>query len=225
MNEKRIEIPVERMTIEHSVYYATLEPRGDAENPPLLIALHGFAQRCNRFIAWFDALRDHGVLVVAPQGQHQFYLDIASKKVGFNWLTVYERDQSIADFIGYMRRLIERIGKTRTFDPERVFILGFSQGVSMAYRFAVSDGFRPAGLIACCADLPADVAAKLPATKPFPVLLQHGQDDPMAPPAKGDEAEAILRDHGFPVERHVYPAGHEIPAEAIERIAKFIAAH
>ncbi|MBM3289188.1 MAG: hypothetical protein FJY92_03470, partial [Candidatus Hydrogenedentes bacterium] len=140
----------------------------------------------------------------------------------FNWLTVYEKENSIRDFVGYMDRVLCALDAEFGGVRENVFVLGFSQGVSMAYRFATSGAISPRGLIACCADLPADVAEKLDSVVPFPVLLAHAEDDPVVPLAKAEEAEALLRKHRFPVEPLRYTGGHALPEDAVRRVGEWI---
>jgi polyhydroxybutyrate depolymerase len=219
----RDEIVVEPLIIDFTVYYAVQPPARAVEAPPaLLLALHGFGQKCRGFLRQFARLRDQNILVAAPQGPHQLYMQMEPKKVGFNWLTVYEKERSIADFVGYINRLIERLSDTHRFDPARIFILGFSQGSSMAYRFAASQTTPIRGLISCCSDLPADVAEILPGLKPFPVLLAHSPDDPVAEPGKGDDAEQLLERHRFSVSRIVFDGGHAITPELVRLIGAWI---
>ncbi|NUM56020.1 MAG: hypothetical protein HUU46_20465 [Candidatus Hydrogenedentes bacterium] len=219
------ELEVRRLTIEMTAYYCVQTPNGDHTAPrKTLISLHGFGQKCRGFVRNFAPLRERNILVVAPQGPHQFYMQLEPKKVGFNWLTIYEKETTIRDFVGYMGRLLDTLegefGKVR----DNLFLLGFSQGVSMAYRLAASGAVAPRGLIACCADLPADVAEKLPGMAKFPVLLAHADDDPVVPVAKAEEAEAILSTHQFPFERLRYEGGHTLPEGVLRNIGDWIEA-
>ncbi|MFA6243268.1 MAG: hypothetical protein WC655_20185 [Candidatus Hydrogenedentales bacterium] len=214
---------VHPLTIEFTVYYTVQPPENEAGKPPaLLLALHGYGQKCRGFMRQFTALRKRNMLLVAPQGPHQIYMQMEPKKVGCNWLTVYEKENSIRDFVGYMNRLVTKVGERHVFDPRQVYVLGFSQGVSMAYRLSVSKTLPIAGLVACCSDLPPDVAERLPSIAPFPVLLAHSPDDPVAPPEKGGDAERQLRQHGFPVTRLVYEGGHAITEEVVEKTGAWI---
>ena len=219
------ELVVRQLAIETTAYYCVQAAAGGGTTPPrTLIALHGFGQKCKGFMRDFAPLRDRNILVVAPQGPHQFYMQLEPKKVGFNWLTIYEKENSIRDFVAYMDRLLDALDAQYGPVRDTVFLLGFSQGVSMAYRFASSGIIAPRGLIACCADLPADVAEKLPGLTPFPVLLAHAEDDPVIPLSKAEDAEAQLKANAFPVERLRYSGGHALPEEVIGRIGDWIEA-
>ncbi|MBX7259108.1 MAG: hypothetical protein K1Y02_22285 [Candidatus Hydrogenedentes bacterium] len=212
------------LTIDFTVYYTMLLPETAHEQPPaLVLALHGYGQKCRGFLRQFTALRNRNLLLVAPQGPHQIYMQMEPKKVGFNWLTIYQKENSIRDFIGYMNRLVHAVSEQHRFDPDRIFVLGFSQGVSMAYRLLASGILPVAGVVACCSDLPPDVVEALPAIEPVPVLLAHSPDDPVAPPEKGDEAERILSTYQFPVTRVEYAGGHVITPEVCELVGDWLA--
>ena len=217
-------IQTRRLSITLSVYYSLLQPEGASPPDTVLMALHGFGQRCDHFIQLFEPLRTKDILVVAPQAPHPFYLKMNPKTVGFTWLTQYERDQAIRDFIGYMDRLLEELQRSEKIRPHRLFFLGFSQGVSMAYRYAVHGRYPVSGLIACGADLPPDVAERLPHIQPFPVLLIHGLEDAVVPLSKCLEAERILTRYRYPVETFHFQGGHKIPGEGIALIGRWISA-
>lgn len=215
---------VKPFTISFTVYYATQVSKAPVERPPLLLALHGWGQNARRFLKDFRCLENEPLLIVAPQGPHQFYLEAPGRKVGFNWLTRYDKDSAIRDTNQYLASLLEHIQEEHPYDPERVFLLGFSQGVSMAWRFAVSGLVKPAGMVACCADLAPDVAEKLPAQKAFPVYLAYGREDPLVPPDKIDEAVHTLRDNGYPFTQDIFDGGHDLPEELLQRVAAWITA-
>lgn len=213
------------LSIELTVEYVVARPHGTREQPPLLLVLHGWGQTCQSILRRFRALRERGILLVAPQAPHPLYVKMEPKKVGFSWLTQYERDRAVVEFRRYMKRLLEQLRTDEQFDASRVYIAGYSQGVSMAYRLAVSDVVTPAGLIACNGDLPPDVVPNLPEVRKFPVLLVHGESDPLVPVAKCEEALQTLSQHGFDVDRWTHSGAHEIPREAAAHIGDWILSH
>ena len=216
---------IENLVIEQTVEFAVQRPKQAGDTPPaLLVVLHGYGQSCDRFIRVFEPLRHKNILVVAPQAPNQFYVKMNPAVVGFTWLTRYERDRSVTEFLAYMQRLLEKIAALHPYDTGNIHFLGFSQGVSMAYRYAVSGASHTASVIACGADLPPDVSEKLAHTKPFRVFLAHGTEDTVVPLEKARQAHAALRKHGFVVEPFFFPGGHEIPLEAVEKIGKWMTA-
>ncbi len=217
------EVAVESLTIDFTAYYAVQAPQTPREKAPaLLLALHGWGQRCDTFLQRFRRLREQNMVVLAPQGPHQFYLDPPAKRVGFSWLTAYERARSIDDINAYLKRLLDVLAGRIAYDRDRIYVLGFSQGVSMAYRFALFSGVPVAGLIACCADLAPDAAGALETSRRFPVLLAHATEDAYFDREKADDALARLEEAGHPCELYLFAGGHRIPASLVEKIADWL---
>lgn len=212
---------IETLETRMTQYYAVQEP-ACIEGAPVVFALHGFAQRCGSFLHQLRPLGERGILSVAPQGPHQFYLDLASKQVGCTWLTNLDKATAIQDFVGYMETLYEQITKKYPTAAPGVFVLGFSQGVSMAYRLAVSGRLSIRGVVACNADLAPDAVEKLGSVDPFPVLLVHGKQDGITPLEKSEAAGEILERHGFEVTRLYHEGGHELSAEVVGQIGDWV---
>lgn len=210
-----------RIPIEYSAYYAVQEAVGSHSSPPaLLIAMHGYGQSCKRFIQNFSALADRNFLVIAPQAINHFYWERG--KVGFAWLTRFMRDQTLSDTFDYFERVLRAVEQDFDFDPERVFLMGFSNGAAMAFRLGTSGLVKPAGIVACCGDLPADVAERLPDLERFPVLIAHGKEDPMVSIDKAREAESALRSNGFETETLFFDGGHEMRPAEMDRILNWL---
>jgi predicted esterase len=211
-----------KLHVDHTVYYAVSAPE-TSEPAPLLLVLHGFGQVAAEFIKIFEPLVARGILVAAPQAPHQFYKSLADRSVGFSWLTRYERDQSVQDFVAYMEKFFALLQREHRIDTRRVFVLGFSQGVSMAYRMWAHSRVPLAGMIACGGDLPPDIGERLRELPALRVLLVHGRHDQIVLLRKAHEAQAQLQNAGAPVELFEFEGQHLIPPEAMPRIAKLIA--
>jgi predicted esterase len=211
-----------KMQMSHTVYYSVHAPDQNGPHPALMV-LHGFGQRADEFIKVFAALPSQGILVAAPQAPHHFYPQFPSREVGFSWLTRYERDQSVVDFIGYMRQFVELLQNQHAADMAQLYVLGFSQGVSMAFRFWVHRAAPLRGVIACSSDLPPDVAARLDAAPPVKILLFHGRHDQIMPLAKSREAATILQARSHAAELVEFDGGHYVPSLAVERVAQMVA--
>ncbi len=185
-----------KMQISHTVYYSVQVPEQKGPHP-LLIVLHGFGQVAGQFIKVFEPLVQKGILVAAPQGAHQFYTNFKERRVGFSWLTKYERDQSVSDFVAYMEQLYKLLQETCEVDSQRVFMLGFSQGVSMAYRTWAHSSLPVRGVIACGGDLPPDIVEQLEGLPPIQILLVHGRQDDEVSLEKAQKALKHLRARGL----------------------------
>lgn len=214
-------IQINRMPIEFSSYHALQLPEGNFdESPALMIASHGYGQSCKGFIKHFKSFRDKNIITVAPQGMNQFYWK--NGRPGFSWMTSYMREYTMRDNLVYITQLYELMKDEYNIDEEKVFLLGFSQGVAMAFRFSSTGHVHPRGVIACGGDLPPDVHENLDSITPYPALVIHGTRDKTVPQEKGLECIEALKGNGFPVEKFFHNEGHVIPDETINFIGNWV---
>ncbi|MEE8583814.1 MAG: dienelactone hydrolase family protein [Acidobacteriota bacterium] len=209
------------LSVQHSVDYALVIP--ETPGPwPVLLALHGFGQGADSFARILDPLARQGILVAVPQAPNQFYVNMKSGQVGFTWLTRYQRDRSMADLVHYLERFWELVRTECQADEGRLFILGFSQGVSIAYRLWLYGKLPLQGLFACGSDLPPDVEERLDSKPSIPVRLIHGRNDMLIPTQKPLHALEALRGADFDVEYKEFEAAHELTPEILDYVSRHI---
>ena len=213
---------VETVRVAATAYFAVQAPEtASVTSPCTVVALHGWGQNCRSFLRRLGPFADAGITVVAPQAPHQTYLDLETRKVGFSWLTNYDRHRAVPDLVGLLDTVLAEV--SRSHGPlGSIFLLGFSQGVSVAYRYACQGTHSCAGVIACGGDLPPDVARSLPEQRPFPVLLVHGAEDAIVPVSKADAALEVFQALSWPVEHIRFDGGHEIAPAIAGEIARWI---
>lgn len=217
-------VDVRTVHVPMSLDYVWLPP---VDGPrALLLALHGWGQNARRFARPMEPLTRRGIGIAIAQAPHPFYLDFETKKIGFSWLTAYERDRAVQDLHAYLATVLQDVHARLSTDKALpVFLFGFSQGVSIATRFAVSGRITPAGLIGCCADLPPDAAECLPNIAAFPVLLACSPDDAIVSPDKTRDAAASFKAHGFDTTLLEFEGGHRLPPALMEQIAGWLVDH
>ena len=114
----------------------------------------------------------------------------------------------------------------RNLKPEQLALIGFSQGTMMALDRVLR---RPDGVAAVAgfSGMVAGEATPIPAApRHAPVLLVHGNADPVVPFERLTESETSLKHAGFPVETLSRPGlGHGIDAEGALAAARFLAKH
>lgn len=206
-----------------TAYYGVQAPDGGIDNETrVLVALHGWGQNSQSFLRKLTFLRSENVIVVVPQAPHQFYLDLETRRVGFNWLTAYDRKRGIADVVRMLDDILANIRCKWGLCYAKPVVMGFSQGVSIAYRYALYGENPVAGIIACGGDLPPDVEAALSSVDSFPVALVHGKSDAIVPFNKAEFAERVLQSMAFPVSSHYFDGGHEVPASLSDFLPRWL---
>jgi len=113
----------------------------------------------------------------------------------------------------------------RGMDPSRIVLAGFSQGGAVALSAALRFPRPLAGVLALSTYLPfpARLAVeKSAANAQVPVLMCHGQMDPVVEIGMGREARATLEAQGYPVEWREYAMQHEVCAEELEDMGRWL---
>jgi len=174
--------------------------------------LHGYGQLASRFLRAFESLATPERLLVAPEGLSRFYLEAGSGKVGASWMTKEDRTSEIADYLAYLERVRQEL-----IPAVPLTVLGFSQGVATAARFALAATPAPAHLVCWGGLVPEEVApAQLRAIR---LTLVVGEREEWAPVAAVEAQAAVFRAAGVSVAVVRFPGGHEISREVVARLA------
>ncbi|MFI2411548.1 alpha/beta hydrolase family esterase [Streptomyces sp. NPDC018947] len=149
--------------------------RPDADGPrPLVVAFHGRgsdAAGLREQSRLEKAAGRRGMIVAYPEGIDHGW-GAGTRKTG-------QRPDPGLD-VRFTEALIEHLVRTEGADPRRVYVAGFSNGGSMALRFAAERPGLLAGAASVSGQLPAGAAAVRPAG-PVPVMVVYGADDPVRP--------------------------------------------
>ncbi|MDG4861774.1 PHB depolymerase family esterase, partial [Streptomyces sp. T-3] len=163
--------------------------RATKTRKPLVIAFHGRGETATSMrdrTRLNGATAARGMLIAYPEGLHKGW--------GAGTARTEQRPDPDAD-IGFTEALAGRMVRTEGADPRRIYVVGFSNGGSMALRIAAERPRLVAAAGAVAAQLPTGNAEVKP-TGAVPMILIHGADDtvrPLAgrpagdPPKPGDE--------------------------------------
>lgn len=209
-------VRIARLPVQTTGYYYT-DSGGAGAGAPLLLGLHGYAQKAADFLTVMRKIAPSHHVAAAGQGFNQLWTG-TTREITFSWLTAFEKEDSIIRNNSFIGGILDRLGSDGVIDPAKVFLLGFSQGSSVAYRFAHRNPGRIAGLISVCSDLPPDVAEDLRPMLKIPILILYSLKDRFFSVAKSEEAVKRLRDGGVDVEAIAFDGGHVVPSSQAPRI-------
>lgn len=211
------------IAVTRTARYFTLGPDG-APVRELWIVLHGYAQLASRFLRWFTPLDDGATVIAAPEALSRFYLETRldgghGPAIGATWLTREDRAAEIADILRYLDQLVSLLVEAHR--PERLVVLGFSQGSITAARWAGTTAVTADQLILWGSPLAADVALETLAARRAgrPVILVAGENDPHAPAGTLEEQAAALVRAGTPASAVRFVGGHTIDGATLRRVA------
>ena len=172
----------------------------------LLVGCHGYAQNADEMMEMLRGIPADGWTRVSVQALHRFYRGRSAQVVVASWMTRQDRDLMIADNVAYLDAAIAAAAGGREID--RLVLLGFSQGVAMAFRAAVLGRRKADGILALGGDVPPELLAD--AAVAFPrVLLARGARDEWYTAAKLGADEAALKARGVQVETLTFDGAHE----------------
>jgi polyhydroxybutyrate depolymerase len=137
--------------------------------------LHGFGDDGTNFASssgWADFAAREGLAWLSPDGAR----DSSGRRFWNAGPGCCNFEAVAVDHVGALRSALEAALATGAVDPERVFVVGFSNGGFMAHRLACELGglVKAVASVAGAGPLPSQAC---PATAPVRVLEVHGDAD------------------------------------------------
>ncbi|WP_411876566.1 alpha/beta hydrolase [Vulcanococcus limneticus] len=186
---------------------------GPAEAERRLVLLHGWGADADDLLDLAELLVDPQVNVVALRAPHPHPYGS-----GRQWYDLQPIDwEQLPAARTALRRRLEQLGASVPL--QRTVLLGFSQGGAMALD--AGSGLPLAGLVACSGYPHPDWRPQPPLC---PVLLSHGEQDPVVPFEASLELQRLLEAAGQPAELLAFAGGHTIDDGALPAIRRFVQA-
>jgi len=182
------------------------------------IVLHGYDQLARYFLRPFEGLETDR-LIAAPEGLSRFYSDIAHTRVGATWMTREDRDHEIMDQTAYLDRLADHL-QQQCQPGTPLSVLGFSQGVVTACRWALSSKVTMERLVLWGGTIPPepDATALREKLNGMKVELVHGEQDRLVKEQALLHNGSRLREAGIDHQIIRFTGGHELERLTLKRI-------
>jgi len=189
----------------------------DARNQPLVIFLHGFGSNEEDLFGIKDSLPStwtylsaRAPMPVDPQGYRWFTKTQGEAEYNGETADLQRSAKLIEDFIG------KATAKYHT-RPDRVFLVGFSQGAIMSYEVGLRQPERVRGIAALSGSVLPVLKAELKpneALGALAIFIGHGTLDQALPYASATRANEVLTGLGLKPEFHGYPGMPHTVSEA-----------
>jgi predicted esterase len=190
-----------------AVVHGRLLLAGPADAEALLVGFHGYAQLAEDALTFLAPLAEgRRWAIAAPQALHPFYRP-RDQAVVAGWMTRLDRDQAIADNVAYAARALGEL-RRRVPSARKLAIVGFSQGVAMAYRAAARGGQRVDAIVALAGDVPPELHGEPWGSRPA-VLIGRGEREEWYGEEKLAADQATLAALGIEAEVCRFDGGHE----------------
>jgi acetyl esterase/lipase len=180
--------------------------------------LHGYGQLASEFLDHARALAREGRLLVVPEALSRFYHE-DHEKVGASWMTREDRLAEIDDYVSYLDRLHERIYEGLRGTGTRLRLLGYSQGVATAARWAARGKAVIDELVIWGSPLPHDLDdAAIARLGRMRVTLVGGSRDRFLTELQLEEQSALLKRHGVSSEVKRFEGGHRLDHDTLRSL-------
>ncbi|MEU2202655.1 PHB depolymerase family esterase [Isoptericola sp. NPDC019482] len=168
----------ETLTVDGRPFALAVPPGHDpAEAAPLLVVLHGYgdeAAEVDARLGLRDGAARRGVLYALPEGTP----DASGRKFWDATDACCGWDGPDVDDSSYLADVVRTVGDAYAVDPDRVAVVGHSNGGFMAYRLACDHADLVRLVVSLAGAMPADAGACAP-TRPVSAVQVHGTADPV----------------------------------------------
>ena len=203
-----------------------IAPASGGPAKSLVVFLHGYGADGNDLIdigrLWARAMPE--TAFVSPHAPQP----CAEAPVGRQWFPLTRFDphllrQGVMAAAPALDAFLDAELAANGLSDDRLALVGFSQGTMMALHVGPRRANRIAGVVGYSGLLPTPEHLKAELRHRPPVLLVHGDADPVVPPIALQRARVALGDAGFPVEWHLRPGlQHGIDQEGLALGADFL---
>jgi predicted esterase len=186
-----------------------------------VILVHGRGGSADDMVGLAEELHATGVAYLAPSAaNHTWYPSSFLAPIKQN-------EPGISSGLKVLQGLIDTLA-THGIPPERVVILGFSQGACLSLEFAARHARRYAGVIGLSGGLigpPGTPRAYEGTLDSTPVFLGCSDIDPHIPLERVHESADVFRQLGALVDERIYPRmGHTVNEDELEAIRTLLKA-
>lgn len=183
-----------------------------------LILLHGRGASAGNIITLADEFCDDTFYIAAPQATN-------SEWYPFSFLSPEARNEPwLSSAVQTVRRLVDEI--SAFVPPEKIYIMGFSQGACLSLEFAAQYAARYAGVAAFTGGL---IGEKIRTEKyhgnfdGMKIFLGNSDIDPHVPVTRSEESRNLLRMLGAEVTLKIYPSmAHTIITDEIDTVKELM---
>jgi predicted esterase len=180
-----------------------------------LILVHGRGATADSMMPLADAFGRDDIAYLAPQAADNTWYP-------YTFMAPMEiNEPGLSSALSVIGGLVEQLGQAG-LSPERVGILGFSQGACLAAEFAARNARSYGCVVGLSGGLigPAGTPRNYPGSlKGAPVLLASSDIDPHIPLERVQESTVVLGALGGAVDERIYPGmGHTVNDDEIEAV-------
>ncbi|MFK7050656.1 MULTISPECIES: alpha/beta hydrolase [Flavobacterium] len=197
-----------------SLYHLVKEPKIKKEKNPLLLLLHGYGSNEEDLFSFASELPDHYYIISArapynlmPNAYAWYAINFDADENKFSDLD--QARSSRETIVHFIDELVENYA----IDPNKITLIGFSQGCILSYATALSYPNKIQRIVGMSGYFNQEIALKDYQKNNFnnlQIFASHGSVDQVVPVEWARKAQPILNDLGIKNSYKEYPVGHGV---------------
>ncbi len=209
--------------VQANLHHEVVAPRAQADAYPTLVLLHGRGDSAAGITPLGYEFERDDLLVISVQAPLELGGVMAG---GYEWYRMREPERpdeatrrASLDALG---EFLDTVKASYPVDPERVVLLGFSQGAVMSLG---AQALRPesvAGVIALSGYFPIEVESEAGSLVGRPAFVAHGVHDDIIPVEAGRRTRDLLERHGVDLMYREYSMAHQVSAEEMAEASAWL---
>lgn len=141
-------------------------------------------------------------------------------RIGYSW-----GDASYSTLLeDYLVRAVEQTRRNYHVHSERIFLTGYAEGATLAYRLALTMPEKVGGVISLNGSMPRQDRPlfRWPAMRSLQVFIGHGIANATFPLSMAKEDSRQLYTAGVQVKMQTYPANHRIHPDMLRDVNRWV---
>ncbi len=211
-----------QLSLHHLVQFpASVESQRTNPLCPTILTLHGRGSNEQDLIGLASHLPE-GLLWISPRAPLTLGPD------SYEWYRVRiigrPDPAQVTSALETIDHFIDEILSVYPIDPNKLFLLGFSQGSLLSMCYALEHPSRIAGVIAQSGYIPGHINLEINETevRNRPFILIHGTQDTMIPIEWGRASRDRLQTLGVNLTYHELQMGHTVSLDSLEMISEWL---
>jgi len=194
------------------VHCVRLPPTASLHHPaPAVVMLHGWSgDECAMWL--FKQTVPQGAAIITPRATFPLQSD------SFIW---FEDKAGWQKSIRTLQAFLMALPDAYPLDPNRLVLMGFSQGAAMVNSLVLSGTVSVAGAASLAGFVPEFVADAADMSG-RPVFIAHGERDEVVVAEQGRRTRDMYRTAGADVTYGEYPAGHKIHSRGLKDLKRWL---
>ena len=200
--------------VQANLHHEVIAPRARADAYPTLVLLHGRGDSAAGILPLAYEFEREDLLVISVQAPLELGGVMAG---GYEWYRLQPpkglNEATLRASLEALTEFLDTVKSSYPVDPQRVVLLGFSQGAVMSLGAQALQPESVAGVIALSGYFPIEVESETGNVVGRPAFVAHGIHDDIIPVEAGRRTRDLLERHGVDLTYREYPMAHQVSAE------------